>query len=278
MRSSFLSAMRKHMKFLFLFLFVGLLVVVYVRYVEYRSLFFPFREIAITPASAGLPFEDVAFTAADGTRLSAWFIPASEAAYTVLFFHGNGGNISHRIDKVDIFHGLGLNVCILDYRGYGKSSGKPSEAGLYVDAQAAYGYLVLSRKVRPERIVIYGESLGGAVAVDLASHKPAAALIVDSSFTSSADMAQALYPFVPSFLFASRFDSGRKITGVTVPKLFIHSANDEIVPFALGLRLFEKAPQPKEFLRILGSHNTNFLDSRQSYLSGLGNFIRKLGS
>jgi fermentation-respiration switch protein FrsA (DUF1100 family) len=146
-------------------------------------------------------------------------------------------------------------VLIIDYRGYGKSEGNPTEQGIYKDAAATYDYLASRSDMRGQNFISYGDSLGGAVAVDLAAKRAIACLIVDSTFSSAADMAKKIYPFVPSFFIQTKMDSMGKIRNITVPKLFIHSVEDEIVPFALGKKLYDAAPDPKEFIEIVGSHN-----------------------
>ena len=164
----------------------------------------PGRALQAAPTDIGLDFEDVTIGTADGERLHGWFVPAPGARGTLLFFHGNAGNISHRLESIAIFHGLGLDVLIIDYRGYGQSSGSPSEAGTYADAQAAWKYLVEERGLPPDRIVVFGRSLGGAVGAWLASPRGGgrqpAALIIESAFTSGADMARRLYPVYPARL------------------------------------------------------------------------------
>ncbi|MBU1888379.1 MAG: alpha/beta fold hydrolase, partial [Candidatus Omnitrophica bacterium] len=141
----------------------------YLRYFEYRSLYFPTKDMEIAPGYMGFKYEDVYFKTPDNARLNAWFFPADDSTATILFCHGNGGNISHRIEKIALLNNLGLDVSIFDYRGYGRSRGRPSEKGFYADAGSAYGYLVSEKNISPEKIILYGESLGGAVAIDLAA-------------------------------------------------------------------------------------------------------------
>lgn len=231
----------------------GLLVLV--RYLERNGVFFPGRDMMLDPSRAGLEFEDLYLTTADGVRINAWFVPHLRAHATLIFAHGNAGTMSDRIIKVKFFHDLGLNVLIFDYRGYGRSQGKPSEKGLYLDAQAAYDHLKSRGGADKNRIIAYGASLGGPVVVDLACHRPLAALVVDSSITSAKDMAGILYPYLPSFLLSLKFDSISKVKHLNMPKLFMHSPDDHVVPFSMGSRLFEAAPAPKEFLRTSGGHN-----------------------
>jgi fermentation-respiration switch protein FrsA (DUF1100 family) len=228
--------------------------------------------------------EDVQLTAVDGVRLHGWYctpqagrggtLEPVQTEATLLFLHGNAGNISHRYEIVEDFVKLPVNVLIIDYRGYGKSEGRPSERGLYADARAAWDYLTNVRGVLASRIVIFGESLGGAVAIDLASRTQACGLIVQSSFTSIADMAAELLPFVPRFMLRTKMDSLSKIEQVSSPKLFIHSQADEIVPYKLGRRLFDAAHAPKQFYEVKGaSHNLTFELGGAAYYEALRGFI-----
>ena len=249
--------------------------VLYLRFIEKRSLFYPEKEIAGKPDDLGMPYTDVNVRSSDGTTLNGWLIVGPAAKYTVLFAHGNAGNISHRIEKLKFFSKLGCNVFIFDYRGYGRSQGRPSEKGFYLDIAAAYEYLI-SRGIAPENIIGYGESLGGAVIIDGAVKKRMAALIIDSSFTSAKDMIKFLYPFLPHWVFARRFDSVAKIKTIGIPKLIIHSGNDEIVPFRLGRKLYDEAATPKEFLEIRGAHNSNFFESEDILKEKIADFITRI--
>jgi fermentation-respiration switch protein FrsA (DUF1100 family) len=197
----------------------------------------------------------------------------------LLFCHGNAGNIAGRIRSLRLFHDLGLSVLIFDYRGYGRSEGRPSEAGTYADVRAAWRFLLEEEGLRPGEIVVLGRSLGGAVAIDLALLHPPAALIVESTFTSTIDLGSRLYPWLPvRWLGRIRYDSARKIGRVTVPKLFVHSREDDVVPFVFGRRLYDMAPEPKEFLEIHGSHAEAHFVSGERYREGLLRFLRSVGS
>lgn len=253
------------------------LFVLYIRYLEYRSIFYPSRKILATPADIGLSFEDVYLKTQDGVTIHGWFIPSAGAKATLIFLHGNAGNIGDRLEKIQIFQGLGLNVFIIDYRGYGKSEGRPTEAGIYKDALAAYDHLLSRRDVDPNRVIAYGASLGGTAAVDLATKRRLYALIVDSSFTHAVDMAKRIYPFIPSFLVGIKMDNIGKIKTITIPKLFIHSKDDEIVPLELGRRLFEAAAPPKEFLEITGGHNEGYSESQEKIIRGMELFLNDCG-
>ena len=252
------------------------LLVIYVKYLENHSIFFPTKNIELNPESINLPFEDIFLETKDNIKINGWFIPYNNAKYTVLFCHGNAGNIADRLDKISLFHGLGVNIFIIDYRGYGRSQGKPSENGFYLDAKAGYDYLVNRRYIKPSHIILYGESLGGAVAIDLASKVEIGGLIAEGTFSTVRDMAKKFYPFLPSFLFSNKFDSLTKIKAVYAPKLFIHSKDDEIVPFTLAKKLYHAAGEPKQFVEIIGEHNTAFLDSGQAFLSKINSFIKGL--
>jgi uncharacterized protein len=248
--------------------------IVYVRSLEDRTVFVPTKTQEGTPQDIGLPFENIFLTTSDGIKIHGWFVPALDAKTTLLYFHGNAGNITGRLPKIVLFHLMGLNVFIIEYRGYGISEGLPTEKGVYQDAMAAYDYLVGKRKVDPKTVVIYGVSLGGAVAIDLASQKPEAALIIDSSFTSAKDMAKVIFPIAPSFLIKSKFDSQVKIKTVRAPKLFIHSIDDEVVPYILGRRLFSQSLAPKSFLTIQGTHNDGYKTSQKEFSEGIVRFLK----
>lgn len=238
---------------------------------------FPSRALEATPADAGLGFEELTLTTADGERLHAWFLPAHEARGVLLFFHGNAGNISHRLESLRIFHDLGLEVLIVDYRGYGRSSGRPSEAGLYRDAEAAYDYLTEEQGISSDRLLVFGRSLGAAVAAQLASRRPVAGVILESGFTSVPDLGAELYPFLPVRLLSRyRYDTREALSEVTAPVLVVHSRDDDIIPFSHGRALFEAAGEPRQFLELEGDHNTGFLRSRGRYVQGLEAFLQRL--
>ena len=235
--------------------------------------FYPTRAIEATPAVWRLAFEDVSFPAADGTRLHGWFIPAPGARATLLFFHGNAGNISHRGDSIVIFHRLGWNVFIFDYRGYGNSEGTPSESGLYADAAGAWRYLTETRRIAPGDITIFGRSLGAAVAVKHAADVLPAALIVESTFSSARDFAHRVFPILSRLVWLRYdFDSAARIKQVRCRVLVLHSPEDEIMPFVLGEKLFAAANEPKHFVHLRGDHNSGFLLSQPAYEQALAQF------
>lgn len=239
--------------------------------------FYPTRTLDATPADWGLPFEDLTLPTPDGETLHGWFVPSPGATKSLLFLHGNAGNISHRGASIEIFHRLGLNVLIIDYRGYGRSTGTASEDGVYLDARAAWDYLVEERHVAPQDIVIFGRSLGGAIAVDLAARVPAGGLILESSFSSARDVARHLYPLLSSLVrLRMQLDSEGKIGEVSAPLLILHSPSDEIIPYSLGRRLFDAAPEPKRFADLIGGHNDGFLLSQPAYQQTLNEFLADL--
>lgn len=234
------------------------------------------REYEATPAQAGLPYEAITLTTADGVSLDAWYLPAEHARGVLLYAHGNGGNISHRIDAIRLFRDMGLSVLIFDYRGYGKSTGKPSEEGTYRDAEAAWQYLVQQRGNAPRRIVMFGESLGGAVAAHLAAQHPPGALILASAFTSVPDMAAGLYPYLPvRWLSRYRYDTRRYLQEVRAPVLLLHSPEDEIIPYRHGRALYEAAREPRQFLELRGGHNDLFFANEEVFASEVGRFVKQ---
>ncbi|MDE1920161.1 MAG: alpha/beta hydrolase [Candidatus Omnitrophica bacterium] len=248
---------------------------VLVRHLESAGVFFPGREITADPSGLGLPWEDVYFNARGNVLLNGWFFKNPAARSTLFFAHGNAGNIGDRVLKIKFFYDLGMNVFIFDYRGYGKSEGRPSEAGIYWDAQAAFDYLQSRGDVDMDKVIFYGASLGGAVVIDLANHRKAALLAVESSFTSARDMARVHYPFVPLFFIRLKFNSIDKVRHLNVPKLFMHSPQDEVVPYRVGEKLFMAAGQPKQFLKIRGGHNDSSLVDQPD---AAAEFIRLLKS
>lgn len=254
--------------------YLAFLITIY--FMQDRMLYYPDREVLQTPEDRGLEYEEVSLKTKDNVTVSGWYIPAKHEKGVLLFCHGNAGNISHRLESINIFHNMGLSVLIFDYRGYGKSEGKPSEKGTYRDAEAAWNYLVEEKRKAPDRIILFGRSLGAAIAADIALKKIPAGLILESSFLSVPEMGKKHYPWIPVRLL-SKYDYATidKIRSITCPKLIIHSPDDEIVPFEHGKSLFEEALQHKQFLEIKGGHNEGFLLSGDLYLGGLKNFVQK---
>jgi fermentation-respiration switch protein FrsA (DUF1100 family) len=222
--------------------------------------------------------QDIWLTTADGVRIHSWFVAAgTNASLTVLFCHGNAGNLSHRTEKLAILRELGVNVLIFDYRGYGRSDGKPNEQGTYRDAQSAYDYLAQTRHRPPGTIVLYGESLGSAVAVDLAAKVPVAGVILEEPFTSAADVGQKMFPFLPvRWLVRNKYDTLDKIPGVKAPLLIFHSRDDEFFPISHAERLLAAAHEPKRLVELRGGHNDAFVASGETYRMALKEFLSRL--
>ena len=232
-------------------------------------LYSPVKDVSYSPGDIGLPYEKVSFVTADELKLAAWFIPAKNAEFTVLFCHGNGGNMMHRLDTINILNELGLNCFIFDYRGYGSSEGKPSEKGTYLDAESAWNWLRQTQKIDPDKIILFGRSLGGSIAANLADNVNARGLIIESAFTSYVDIGKKFYPYMPVRLFAAfSYNTIDYIDQVTCPVMIIHSRGDEVIPFEFGLQLYDAASEPKQFMEIFGSHNDGFLSSGEIYKQG----------
>lgn len=268
-----------------------------------RLVFFPdtAREFSATPQTHGLAFESAQIRTADGETLHGWWIPAEGGSPTresrtqepptqepptrgsttrgiVLLFHGNAGNISHRIDYAQMFNRMGYACLLVDYRGYGKSSGSPSEEGTYQDALAAWNWLQ-SRGAKPADVVIAGESLGGGVASWLAAQHPPRALLLMSAFTSIPDLAAKIYPFLPVRLISRiTYDNLANLRRIKVPLLVAHSRDDEVVPFAHGEALYAAAGEPKQFLELRGGHNEGFIFAREDWVRAVEKFLERHAS
>jgi pimeloyl-ACP methyl ester carboxylesterase len=269
---------------------VGLLVaylilVLLIRAMEPRLVYAPGagRHLTAPPPALGLAPETVRFKAEDGVTLSAWVIrPPADTPdpFWVLICHGNAGNLSEggRAEHYAGLRALGLGIFAFDYRGYGESDGSPDERGVYLDAAAAYRQLRDSLDVAPGRIVLFGHSLGSAVAVELATRVPAAGLILDGALFSAVARGQEIYPWLPVRLIArNRFESDRKIGRLTLPKLFLHARADDVVPIEHGRRLFALAREPKRFVELAGGHGDAFLADSATYYGAIGTFLETLG-
>ena len=243
---------------------------------ENTFLYFPSRELASSPRDHGLESEDLHLVAGDGVRLFGWWIRGG-GRRAVLFFHGNAGNAADRLDRIRILNRrYGLDVALVDYRGYGKSEGSPSEEGLGLDARAVYD-VARQRGFPPERIVVFGESLGSAVAVGLAAERPCAGVILETPFLSIRAMARQHYPFIPGPLIRTRFDNGERIAAVAAPKLFLVAEHDDVVPPGQGRRLFEVAPPPKTLYVIPGArHNDTYFVGGEPYWKAIEGFLASL--
>lgn len=234
------------------------------------------RDVTTTPQRAGLAYEVIQLDVEPGVRVHGWYVPHPQARGTALVLHGNAGSIALRLDWLAMFHRLGYASLIIDYRGYGASTGVPTEQGTYRDAQAAWKHLVETRAVAPGEIVIVGESLGGAVAAWLAARVPARALVLQSAFTSVPDLAAELYPAFP-VRWMSRFEYATRehVAATSVPVLVAHSRDDEIVPFAHGERLHQAARGLRAFVEQRGGHNEAFLFSRPQWTQALAEFLER---
>jgi uncharacterized protein len=245
---------------------------------ERRLIYFPTRDYDATPSDIGLDYQSVTFMSNDGVNLTGWYVPNEVATRTILFFHGNAGNISHRLTTIQTLHRLGYNVFIFDYRGFGQSDGSPSESGLYADARAALQYLTQTQKQPVERIVFCGRSLGGAVAIELATHHAPRALVVESTFTELADVGRIHYPFLPvKLILRDRFKSIERIGKLTCPKLILHGADDTLIPIELGRKLFDAAAEPKQFIETPGGHNEAGFTYSTEFTDKLGEFLSREG-
>ncbi|MEE4217839.1 MAG: alpha/beta hydrolase [Xanthomonadales bacterium] len=237
----------------------------------------PDRALGASPGDIGLDYEDVSLTTSDEERLHGWYIPAADSRGVLLFFHGNAGNISHRLDSIRIFHELDLDILIIDYRGYGQSTGHTTEQGTYLDAQAAWDYLITSRRVPADQIIIFGRSLGGAIGAWLSVQNTPAAVIIESSFSSGVDMAHRLYPFLPVRLITRlKYPVVDYAARLNCPVLVVHSRDDEIIPFDMGQAIYAAAKQKKTFLELGGDHNNGFLISQEDYIAGLKGFTQAI--
>jgi hypothetical protein len=264
-----------------LLLYAGVLLLL--RAAEPRLVYAPGPSTHLTPppATLGLVPERVSFASADGVRLVAWLMRAAHdsGGRWLLICHGNGGNLSEagRPFHYAGLRALGLNLLAFDYRGYGESGGVPSEAGLYRDADAAWRYLTDTLRVAPDRIVLFGHSLGSAVAVELATRVPAAGLILDGALTSVVERAQEAYPYVPvRWIARSRYPSLDRIGRLTLPKLFLHARADQVIPFAHGRRLYDAAPPPKTFVALAGGHGDAFERDSAAYFGAIARFLTTL--
>lgn len=225
---------------------------------EPTLIFFPIKKMRSDPASVGLKYEDIYLTAKDGVKLNGWYLDNKATQKVILLFHGNGGNISHRLEILQVLYSLPADIFIIDYHGYGNSGGKPSEDKLHLDAKAAYNFLVLQKQYKPKDVIIMGSSLGGAIAIWLAVEEEASGLIIQKAFTSAADIAVKMNPLYrkPFVWLRSEFNNLAEIRNVTEPKLIIHSKKDEIIPYEMSVKLFEAAKEPKELLLLeKGGHN-----------------------
>lgn len=252
-------------------------VAAYLYFNQHKMVFFPSSDIVITPSDLNLNFEDHFLNVTDSDSIHAWFLPNrndSSSNRVLLFCHGNAGNMSHRMETAEFIIRQGYSIVMFDYRGYGRSSGIPTEDNLHDDAQAVYDWLLNSKQVSAEDIIIFGRSLGGAVAVDLASRNECGGLIVESSFTSIEDMGRRMFPYMPvKLLIRFDFNALEKISRINCPVLVTHSPTDEIIAFELGRKLFDHAPDPKQFYELSGGHNDRFYFEDSGYVAAIRDLI-----
>lgn len=258
--------------------YLGLMALIYFR--QSALVFQPDvdRNIRASPADIGLTFAPLKLPTADGEILDGWYVPTqNKARGLVVLFHGNAGSIAQRLDYLRMFHDLGFATLMLDYRGYGLSSGSPSEEGTYLDATAIWRHATQALGFPAGRIVLFGESLGGGVATKLATEVRPAALVLASTFTSLPDVGADLYPLLPIRLLANiRYESMLRLKQIACPTMVIHSRNDDVIPVAHGRKLFDAANQPKQFLEIEGRHNDGFVFGREAWIRQLDGFLQRV--
>jgi uncharacterized protein len=244
---------------------------------ENRMIFYPAASLEKSPRDVGLEFEDIFFTTHDGIRLHGWFVPHRDAKSTLVWFHGNAGNISHRVENLKLLHErVKTNIFIFDYRGYGRSEGQPSEEGTYLDGAAALD--LIGKRIGDasgKNTILFGRSLGAAVAAEMATRFSSQALILESPFISIPAMARVIFPYVPLGVFLrTKYDVREKIKRIKAPLLVLHGDHDEIVPFEHGKIVFEAAPQPKKFFAITGAaHNDTYVVGGENYFRQIRQFI-----
>jgi uncharacterized protein len=266
-----------------IFQFLGVMAVLILLYAvflvgcEKKIIFHPakFPEGYWDPVSLGLKAQDISFQSEDGINLHGWYVPTPGARATLLWFHGNAGNLSHRLDNIQRLLPLNLNIFIFDYRGYGKSEGEPDEKGIYKDSQAAYNKVLELEGVSVDSLFLFGRSLGGICAVETALNNSARGLILESVFTSASDMSRKIMPLIPlGWAIRSKLEAINQVPELKLPKLFLHGDRDEVVPFDLGRKLYEVAADPKSFYIIQGAgHNDTYIMGGRDYYNALDGFI-----
>ncbi|MFQ5685273.1 MAG: alpha/beta hydrolase [Candidatus Scalindua sp.] len=279
-------------RFVIYSLLIILFIMIFPRFIEKRLIFHPDKSNdSATPDVYGIEYDDVTFRTEDGLNLNGWFVPGKESSadvdlpacrtgrHTLLWFHGNAGNINRRLDNIKmIYERVPVNVFIIDYRQYGRSEGKVTEEGTYLDARAALAYLHSRKDINQEKIIFFGRSLGSAVAVELALEEKCRALILETPFTSILEMGKKLYSFLPvRLLLQTKYDTLSKIGNIKVPILVMHGDQDKLVPFEHGRKLYEAANEPKEFYTIPGAgHNDTHIVGGDEYFEVIKNFVNKL--
>ena len=252
--------------------YIGLCILIYLH--QSHLVYYPEKAILLTPSDIGLKYDDVSIPVLNHEQITGWYVPAERAHGTILICHGNAGNIGDRLHTLKLFHNLCLNVFIFDYRGYGNSPGKPSEKGTYQDALAAWNYLTDVRQIPATSVILFGRSLGAAVAAWLAEREKPAGLVLESTFTSVPDLGRNLYPYLPIRLLSRySYNTLRLLGQIKCPVLIAHSKADEIIPFQHSLKLYDAAPEPKMFFELSGMHNEATAASSSSYLQTLDMFL-----
>lgn len=255
--------------------YIVLLVAVY--FLQSRMIYHPMGELEAHPGQLGLDYQHVQFPASDGVMLDAFYTPVADARGVVLFCHGNGGNISHRVETVWLLAELGFSSLVFDYRGYGRSEGKPDEEGTYRDVEGAWKYLTGEKGFGADQIIVHGRSLGGAVAAWIAAREEPAGLVLESTFTSIPEVASKMYWFLPvRWLCKYQYDTLARLEQIDCPVLILHSREDELVAFSESRKLFEAASEPKRFVEMGGGHNDGFALSGAVYTDALDSFASEL--
>lgn len=254
--------------------YLALIVILYI--LQDRLLYHPSAHFSGTPSAIQAEWKDVYFESVDGLRLHGWYLPHEESEYAVLFSHGNGGNISDRLQLLDWMNESRISVFIYDYRGYGKSEGTPTEKGLYQDIEAAWRYLTRDQSYDPSQIILFGRSLGGPVSAYLGQNVDAGGLVLESTFTRLKDIASEAYPMIPSRLVRPKFPTLDYLSQSSAPVMVMHSREDPLIGFQHARKLYEKAPEPKTFVELWGGHNNNFVESQEVYFRAWKEFIANL--
>ncbi len=258
-------------------LYIG--IVLYFYFFQSHFVYHPKKNIFNTPDALGLEFEDIKYTAPGKSTITGWFIPTKNAKYTMLYCHGNAGNIATHLDHIYAISKIGVNIFIFDYQGYGNTAGKPSEENTYQDAETAWAFLIKEKKISPNNIIIYGHSLGGAIASKLATTQPAKGLILEGSFTDIIEIGQELYPYLPiKKLCYFKYNSKHNLASIKYPVLIIHSKDDEVIPYKHGEMLYKIANNPKSLLKLAGSHDETYVVSRFKYRNGIAKYLESLNT
>ena len=241
-----------------------------------KVIYYPDNKVAIR-GNIPFPIEDVYIKVNDEVTLHGWFVLNHNAEFTLIYFHGNAGNITNRVEKINILYQIPLSVFIIDYRGFGDSSGKPSEGGLYADTLASYDFVINNKQLSPDSIIIYGESLGGAVAAYCATKRNTAGVILDSAFTDIYSMVKHHSAGFMYIFFSEKYPTIDYMQSIRCPVLILHSKDDEVAPFAMGQALYNaSSSKHKQFVPLHGSHNANFIVDKATYVNSIQSFIQSL--